>query len=271
MHSETTANQRVFALVAGKLATLDLPPSDVPVTDWPFCWGDAKVPLTPAYWAAQCWMWELDAPEHFRLGGSLEEELLACMLGGHGIPAEVGLAAYRLIRSEMHACPGVLSDGERLLSLLSRPLSLDGRPVRYRFARQKAAYVSTAFRELPRVDPGLADRPLRDRLTQLRGVGPKTASWVVRNLRRSDEVAILDIHLVRAGRLLGIFEPSHTVERHYWILEADYLRFAQAIGMPASILDSVMWNTMRDLSSDLRKACGPVRRTPGPRRPACAA
>ena len=202
-------------------------------------------------------MWKLDAPEHFRLGGGLEEELLACMLGGHGIRAEVGLAAYRLVRSEMHASPGVLVDEGRLLPLLSGTFLVDGRPVRYRFARQKAAYVSAAFRELPEVDPGLADRPLRDRLTRLRGVGPKTASWVVRNLRRSDEVAILDIHVVRAGRLLGIFEPGYCVERHYGALEAAYLRFARAIDAPASILDSVMWMTMRDLP--------PAR--PKPRRP----
>lgn len=34
-------------------------------------------------------------------------------------------------------------------------------------------------------------------------IGPKTASWIVRNYRKSDCVAIIDIHIHRAGLLAG--------------------------------------------------------------------
>jgi hypothetical protein len=62
-------------------------------------WGFAEEIGSPAYWAAQAWMWEVEAPAHYKLGRSLEEELMACLLGGYGIPAEVGLAAYERLRA----------------------------------------------------------------------------------------------------------------------------------------------------------------------------
>ena len=40
---------------------------------------------------------------------------------------------------------------------------------------------------------------LREFLLQLHGIGYKTASWIVRNFTGSDDVAIVDIHLRRAG------------------------------------------------------------------------
>jgi thermostable 8-oxoguanine DNA glycosylase len=203
--------------------------------------------MTPAYWAAQCWMWELEEPEHFKLGRSLAEEVLACILGGYGIPAEVGLAAYQRLRLALHDDREQMSDEQAVRDLLSEPLDVNGRKVRYRFANQKADYISKAFQELDGVDEGLDDRPLRDRLTKLRGFGPKTASWIVRNWRASDEVAILDIHILRAGLQLGIFREEWRVERHYDLLEEAYLEFANDLGVRASILDSVMWMTIRQL------------------------
>lgn len=202
--------------------------------------------MTPAYWAAQSWMWSLEEPEHFRLGRTLVEEMLACILGGYGIPAEVGLAAYDRLRPEL-SDPASLADAERVYELLTQPLDVGGRRVRYRFARQKAGYVSAVCRELSDIDDALPDRLLRDRLMRLRGFGPKTASWVVRNWRASDEVAILDIHILRAGNQLGIFRADWRVERHYDLLEGAYLEFAKALDVKASILDSVMWMTMRQL------------------------
>ena len=246
MHSLDVSSQRVLALCEGELRSLELPGADLPVFERGPVWGDASLPLTPAYWAAQSWMWQIDAPDHFRLGRSLAEELLACMLGGYGIPAEVGLAAYDRLRAELLQC-GSLADAARVEQLLTAPLDVNGRSVLYRFARQKADYVAAAFARLPEIEDDLDDRGLRDRLTGLRGVGPKTASWVVRNLRASDCVAILDVHILRIGRGLGIFAPGLAVERHYSALEEAFLGFADAIGARASILDSVMWMTVRQL------------------------
>lgn len=246
MHSDRSATQRVFAIHQGTLESVDFPSAATRLMLGGVRWGEASVPLTPAYWAAQTWMWQLNAPHHYRLGRTLADELLACLLGGYGIPAEVGLAAYDRLRNHL-AEGGALTDVGTVEALLAAPLEVGGRGVRYRFARQKAAYVAAAFAELPAVDDTLDDLPLRDRLMRIRGIGPKTASWIVRNARSSDEVAILDIHILRAGRLMGIFDEHLFVERHYARLEAAYVGFADAIGTRASILDSVMWMTMRQL------------------------
>lgn len=236
--------QVVIQVVGDGTEQLLLPPPESDVMHG-IAWGRHEELGSPAYWAAQSWLWDLEEPDHYRLGRSLAEELLACMLGGYGIPAEVGLSAYYRLRSSLAESPNSLCDEDFVREELSRPLRISGRDVRYRFPNQKARYVSAAFQALGDDVSGFSDRDLRDRLTRLPGIGPKTASWVVRNLRGSDEVAILDVHLLRAGRMLGIFEQGLSVERHYAHLEAAFLSFAAAIGARPSMLDSVMWMTMR--------------------------
>lgn len=254
MHSlHETSIQTVFARSATGYVSRVLPPprQALPGLDLP--WGLAEEIGSPAYWAAQAWMSEVEAPRHYKLGNSLEEELIACLIGGYGIPAEVGLAAYSRLRAVNTDDPGALRDERLVFALLVEPLSVNGRQVRYRFARQKANYLARSMCALQGVDRQASDKNLRARLTTLPGVGPKTASWIVRNWRDSDEVAILDIHILRAGRSLDIFPTHWTVERNYYELEEAFLRFASAIGVKSSILDSVMWMNMRQLPMDILK------------------
>lgn len=240
--------QRVAAHIQGNLAELALPAPACRLPDHELRWGRAEEIGSPAYWAAQTWMWEIEEPEHFKLGRSLREETLACLLGGYGIPAETGLAAYARLRA---APPDDLHSQSTVCTLLSRPLNVGGRSVRYRFARQKSRYVAEAMRGLANIDVTAPDVDLRNALMALPGIGPKTASWIVRNWRGSDDVSILDIHIIRAGRSLGIFAPHWRVERHYEVMERAYLMFAKAIGARPSILDSVIWMTMRRLPQSI--------------------
>lgn len=254
MHLYTNpSTQHVVALTAGGRFERELPEASARVGRGPLVWGRVEEIGSPAYWAAQSWMWELEEPEHYRLGKSLEEEVIACLLGGYGIPAEVGLAAYDRFRSVLSDDPASLCAFDVTYELLSRPLQMGGRSVKYRFARQKAQYVAAAMSALPTIDRTASDKDLRDALMTLPGIGPKTASWIVRNWRGSDEVSILDIHILRAGRDLEIFPRHWSVERHYGKLEQAYLDFANAIEARASILDSVMWMTMRALPHALTR------------------
>lgn len=220
-------------------------------------WGRHEELCSPAYWAGQSWVWQQTRPDHYRLGRSLEEEILACLLGGYGIPAEVGLAAYRRLRTVLQADPQRLLDADAVGALLAEPLTIGDRKVRYRFHAQKARFVAASFRALDAIDREAADRALRDELTSLPGIGLKTASWIVRNWRGSDEVAILDVHILRAGRNLGIFPAELVVERHYRELERKFLAFAAQIGARASTLDSVMWMTMRQIPAHLLRQMSP--------------
>lgn len=207
-------------------------------------WGAIEAFPTPAYWAYQVFARRLcGSPARYRLGTSLVEEVAACLLGGHGIPANVGVAAFRKLQA-LGIFTGTPTE-EGLLTLLSQPLNVDGRQIKYRFARQKARYLSAALKRLASESPPEhSGKDLRNWLTQLPGIGYKTASWVARNWLDADDVAILDIHILRAGNLAGFFDRNLTVERNYLDLEAQFLNFSGAIGVRASELDAVMWYEM---------------------------
>ena len=92
-------------------------------------------------------------------------------------------------------------------------------------------------------------RDIRDWLVDAPGVGPKTASWIVRNRFACDEVAIIDIHIRRAGEAAGVFDRRWRVERDYPKYEALFLAWAEHGGVRASILDACIWSELASLGS----------------------
>lgn len=209
-------------------------------------WGRPEVLFTPAYWMTQCWMRERTfQPSSHRLGQNLREEVIACLLGGHGIPAEVGLAAFERLRDR-----GLISDAcvsaEILSEHLREPLVVLGRQITYRFWSQKARYIAQTLRTLTvQTTSYESHHELRSYLMRLPGVGPKTASWVVRNWLGSNEVAILDVHIVRAGQLMNLYSLNDYAADNYFAMEQRFLDLAAAIDEPASYLDALIWSEMR--------------------------
>lgn len=220
-------------------------------------WGAVEAFPSPAYWAYQVYARRLTGDRiNYKLGSTLKEEVGACLLGGHGIPASVGLAAFRHVK-ERGAFDDEPPSEEILLEWLKEPLTIDDRQVRYRFAKQKARYLSAALQKLSAERAPLGSgRALRDWLLDVPGIGYKTASWVARNWLDADDVAILDIHILRAG-LLGKFFDSHlTVERHYLELEEQFIRFSKGLGVRASELDALMWLEMMASPSTVHSIMG---------------
>jgi N-glycosylase/DNA lyase len=216
-------------------------------------WGRFEALFTPAYWAAQSWMQDIqEQPPLFRLGQTLVEEVAVCLLGGHGITGEVGNAAFHRVRDY-----GLLSRPASVHEFhcaLVEPLDVHGRRIRYRFAQQKAVYLSAAVSTIhgtPMLE-SLAPMDLRAWLMTLPGIGPKTASWIVRNWHASNDVAILDIHVLRAGNLVGLFPARTQLPRDYLPLESKFIRFAQAIGVGAAKLDALIWMHMRNPPESIR-------------------
>lgn len=82
-----------------------------------------------------------------------------------------------------------------------------------------------------------------------RGSARRLRSWIVRNYRGSDHVAVLDVHVMRACSVVGTFAFEAVTPRDYERLEQAYLRFAEA-----SQLDALIWDYMRRLSSPDRNA-----------------
>lgn len=238
--------QRVFIPTGEDLVELVIPAPDEEVLPG-IAWGRVDQFLTPAYWRVRACSAELsgEADEQFALGATLFEEVAACLLGGHGIPAEVGLAAYERLRV-LGLLDGTPHDAGTLAEALAEPLLVGKRRVRYRFARQRSAYLGECLRRLANDRPAQRDdRMFRNWLASLPGLGLKTASWVTRNHRASDAVAILDVHLHRAGVVAGFFFPRHALAHDYHEMEDRFIGFGWTIGVRPSVLDALMWRDMK--------------------------
>jgi thermostable 8-oxoguanine DNA glycosylase len=178
----------------------------------------------------------------------LAEEVGFCLLGGYGITAEINHAAHDRLIGEGIFIPGRMPCADEIESLLRAPLRLGNRISRYRFPRQRAQRIAVALQMLEKQPPTTEDAlAFRRDLMRIPGIGPKTASWVARNWLGSDEVAILDIHVIRACTLMGLFDRAMRLPRDYECLERRYLDFCAALGAKPSLLDAVMWSTMRKI------------------------
>jgi thermostable 8-oxoguanine DNA glycosylase len=204
-------------------------------------------------------------PPQYKLGRTLAEEVGACLLGGHGIPAKVGLAMFDKLRS-YGAFSGETPSQEQLLSWLMQPVAVGGKEVRYRFASQKSKYLAQALDAMPNAPAVQSGRALRDWLRELPGIGYKTASWVARNWLSADDVAILDIHILRFGQAIGLFPSTLTVERHYLELEDLFLNLCAHMDVRPSELDAVVWHematsplTVKSLVSELKGKTAQIR------------
>jgi N-glycosylase/DNA lyase len=237
--------QFVWAGAGDKAHRLILPDPHEPILDG-VKWGRPEEPMTPAYWAARCGWEDADHRAFVAEGGSLIEETAFCLLGGFGITYEVNAAAFERLKAHGAFCPQEFPSEAWILELLLEPLDVGGRRIRYRFPRQRARRLQAMLGSLSKIDVGgLSALELREYLMTLEGVGPKTASWIVRNILGSDEVAILDVHVIRACTAMRIFPERMSLPKDYERLEQRFLEFALALQVRASVLDAVMWTEMR--------------------------
>lgn len=208
-------------------------------------WGTPEMLNTPAYWAVRC-RWGDANPDYVSPDATLTEEAGFCLLGGYGIRYEVNAAAFERLKAHRVFDLDSPIDQEQILALLSEPLDVGGKSVRYRFPNQRARRLF-AMREHLRgiIIDDFDPQGMRDALQRIEGIGPKTASWIVRNLLGSDEVAILDVHILRACTLMGVFPGNIRLPRDYRPLERRFIAFSEALNVRPSVLDAVMWSEMR--------------------------
>jgi N-glycosylase/DNA lyase len=210
-------------------------------------WGKAEWVPSAAYWAAIGEM-AREEDSYICRNASLKEHMGFCLLGGFGISAEMNHAVFEHLEAHDIFAPGQTTQADQIAALLRQPLLIGGRPRRYRFPNQRAARLAEALRVAEESPPSADDAlGFRRDLMRIPGIGPKTASWITRNWLGSDQVAILDIHVIRAGLIIGLFGAHQKVERDYEAMEARFLAFARAIDIRPSLLDAVIWRSMRRL------------------------
>ncbi len=243
----TFSVQRVHTVLNGEVREFCLPGPGEEVMPG-VTWGAFDEFFTPAFWKARLWIDGDDSPMmEYAIGRSLREEVAACLLGGFGMPAEIGLAAFERVR-DRHLLNGA-APAFLIEDALREPLTVAGRRVKYRYPVVKSRFVSTAMERLNREQmPSNSPRAVRDWLVTFPGIGPKTASWITRNFLHTDDVAILDVHVIRAGVLMGLFSPANKIPRDYFSMEARLLAFARGLGVQLSKFDSVLWCYMRRMN-----------------------
>lgn len=200
---------------------------------------------SPAFWLSLASQgWTDDERYVSEPGSPLADDVAFCILGGYGIRMEVNQAAWDRLKAAGALTPPV--DEATIEALLLEPLSVLGRSVRYRFPTQRAGRLAKALNWLEELElDEMSPLALREELMTQPGIGPKTASWIVRNWTGTDEVAILDVHVIRAGQIMGLFPENIRLPRDYAALEARFLDFAEALRIPASYLDALIWREMR--------------------------
>jgi len=77
----------------------------------------------------------------------------------------------------------------------------------------------------------------------VKGIGYKEASHFLRNIGFGENLAILDRHILRNLRSLGVIEeiPDSLSRRRYLEIEIGMMEFADRVKIPMSHLDLVMW------------------------------
>jgi N-glycosylase/DNA lyase len=210
-------------------------------------WGEPWALFTPAYWLSQFWMHDLDKVESspYKARGTLAEEVAFCLLGGFGISADMSIAAFNACY-DAKLIQSMETNPERWSEVLLSPLQINGKFQRYRYPKQKSRFLAAAMYALAAKPlDHLHGVALRDALLEIEGIGHKIAGWVARNYSDSDDVAILDIHLIRAGILCGIFSLDDRVEKDYLAMETRFINFCKALQVRPAVLDCLIWDQMR--------------------------
>jgi thermostable 8-oxoguanine DNA glycosylase len=216
------------------LTTSSGPPREV-------TWGESWEHGTAAYWVeATVRAARSDMPARHQLTQSLTDEVALCMLGGFGMPYELGLAAFTALHEQVLRHDPTPAEAA-IENVLLQPLFVSETTRKYRFPHQRAARLARALRYLHDTPTPSEPLEIRDWLMGAPGIGPKTASWIVRNRWPHTPVAILDVHVLRAGVRATVFPSTARLASHYHHLEELFVAWAYEGGISPADLDATIW------------------------------
>jgi N-glycosylase/DNA lyase len=122
-----------------------------------------------------------------------------------------------------------------------------------RFIHKKSSYIVEAREKFLRDDAVLIksilsaiddDQEAREWIVKnVKGIGYKEASHFLRNIGFTQDLAILDRHILRNLRSLGVVEeaPETLSRRRYLDIEKRMMGFSNAVQIPMGHLDLLMW------------------------------
>jgi N-glycosylase/DNA lyase len=118
-----------------------------------------------------------------------------------------------------------------------------------RFHRTKTERLLQMKKQFPDIAQKLAipDTAFNNRewlVLHVIGLGYKEATHFLRNIGKNDGLAILDRHILRALKRLGVIHttPKTMNKKHYLKIENKFKKFANNIGIILDELDLVIWS-----------------------------
>lgn len=190
-------------------------------------------------------------------------ELCFCLLSSQVPYEQVRSVISHLDHQEYLTSKWILTTPDvkkRMAQELSKPIydpqRKNGKFRKYRFPNKGADYIVDAIKTFYEHDLGIiyylknfsSDIHARRFLVKnIRGLGPKEASHFLRNVRYSETLAIIDVHVVSFMHLCELI-PNQVKSidmNQYLKLEVILQDFARQLNMNLSILDMVIWNVMR--------------------------
>lgn len=207
----------------------------------------------------RCLNWE-HHDEH-----SLWYELVACILGSNVIFEQAQDATHFLetsglldIKNEFHNYENFEKKIANALSIpILHPLTLSGHKRKYRFPKLKANHIRRTAEAIYK--PGKSIKQIllscknshkaRIRIiSRAVGIGPKQASLFLRNIVYVDNLAILDVHILKYMFFLKLIpEVIKSIENltTYEKIEKKLQAYAEKLKIKLSCLDTAIWVVMR--------------------------
>jgi len=202
----------------------------------------------------------------------LWEELVACTLGSR-VVFETAYSAFSHLRNSGSLLLSNESLGtstwrnnaaRELNRSLFLPPKLNGIGRKYPFARLRSNHINKTWRTIYGAGITLNEllskelEPKRKRINLMNyawGIGPKQASLFLRNSCLSNDVAILDSHVLRymaINRLLSLSVKTVNSLSVYEQIEDRLQRYAESLRTTLSEIDVAIWVTMRVFLKELR-------------------
>lgn len=190
----------------------------------------------------------------------LWQELVACILGSRVSYETANMALTRLIDS------GLLEKKKRAtcFSRYEADLELVLSNLRYPFPNQRAKHIrrsaeiiygkNRTIHRLLRKNSNV--NGARKRLVEeISGIGPKQASLFLRNIGYSNELAVLDIHVLTYMFWVGLIPKEFAYMRNikqYEGIEKIFLAHAYKMGFSADRFDLAIWVVMRVVKKEYK-------------------
>jgi N-glycosylase/DNA lyase len=166
-------------------------------------------------------------------------ELCFCILTPQSKAIYCDEAIRELIRS------GLLSKGDKsdIKANLSR-VRFPNSKASYLIAARKAFKNSRGFGVKSKIDEGNIPKTREWFVKNIKGLGYKEASHFLRNIGLGDNIAILDIHILRSLKRYRIINkiPSSISRKIYLNIENKMREFSIKIGIPLPELDLLLWS-----------------------------